>query len=171
MATPNYFNSDLVVNGNLTVTGGFVPPKASIGDVSIAAGSSGAYVQAAKLQQQFQKEYCQPSAQTAAVETKVIHVTRGATAVIQDIVFGAVVANIGAATVVLDLLKNGASILTAQITLTSATAAYALVSGVLASTSSVAGDVFEVKVVSATAGGGTIAKGVFARFTTREDPN
>jgi hypothetical protein len=168
MSTPSVINNDLAINGLLTCTN-FRAPPLSIGDPAVV-GSPGAYVGAQKLGQQFQKEYAQPSAQAAAVETKVIHVTRGATGVIMDISFGAVVAAIGAATAVFDLLKNGVSILSAQITLDSSTAAYVLKAGTLSSTTTVVGDVFELKVVSATAGGGTLAKGLFARLCVREDP-
>jgi hypothetical protein len=168
MAAPS---TTQTIPNNVTITGGlscntFNPPNGCITDAAVLTGTN---IAAGKVYHRFNKSYRQPSATTAFVESQVVHVARTAGNVISFDV-GAVVANIGAATVIFDMLKNGATVLTAQITLTSATAAYALLSGTIAggSATCVAGDVFELKIVSATVGGGTLAKGVFCRFVTEE---
>jgi hypothetical protein len=81
---------------------------------------------------------------------------------------GSIVANIGAATVTLDLKKNGVTALSAVITLNNANTARVAVSGTLSVTTLAAGDVLEV-VATATAGGGTLATGVFAELRWKED--
>jgi hypothetical protein len=112
--------------------------------------------------------YAQPNA-AATTETKVVHVVYGATGTILAFRAGSIVANIGAATVTVDLKKNGVSVLTGVITLNNANTARVAVAGTLgASLALVAGDVLEVVCV-ATAGGGTLATGVFAQAVLSED--
>jgi len=162
------FAGDVQVSGTLTPARINLPPgSVTAGAVS---GGPGQYLPATNQGQQYQPEYKQASGATAAADQQVVHVTRGASAVLIDFVVGAVVANIGAAIVTFDLWKNGSSVLSAPIVLTSATAAYALAGATITTASSVAGDVFEVKVTVA-ASSGTLAKGAFARLCIREDPN
>ena|SRR6266849_1214507 len=156
---------------NVTITGSlqcntFNPPAGCITD---AATLPGANIAATKVNHRHEQIYAQPSAQTAAVESKVCHIAKTAGTLI-SVDVGAVVVNVGAATVVFDFLKNGVSVLTGTIMLDLNTAAYVLKPGTIAggSTTCIAGDVFELKVVSATAGGGTIAKGPFCRFVIEE---
>ena len=104
------------------------------------------------------------------VESAQIHVVVGATGTLQKFSGGSVVANTGAATITVDLHKNGASILTAAIVLDNGDAAYAVVEGVISSSSVVADDVLEV-VITVNAGGGTLGKGVFASLDLYEDVN
>lgn len=157
--------------GDYLVTGALVANSVnsrtgSITDAMIAALAG---LQASKLQHQYEPEYAQTFASNATVERKVVHVVRGASATLVEFQVGASTAAIGAATATIDLLKNGSTMLTAAVSLTSATAAFALLAGTLASTALVAGDVLEVNVSAAVAGGGTLAKGLFAEFTIRED--
>lgn len=140
--------------------------QASITDAMVVAAAG---VQASKLQHQYTHAYSQPAANSAAVERKVTHVVRGATATILDFKVGATTAALTGATATFDLWKNGVSVLTGTITLDQNTAAYALKAGTFASTSSVAGDVWEIVVSAVAAGGGTLAKGLFAYLTLRED--
>lgn len=163
--------TDLYVGGSLSCKT-FAPPAGCIGDSAVEASpGAGLAIQASKLQQQYTKTYSQPGASNAAVERKVVHVVEGATATIQSFQVGARVAAIGAATATIDLQVNGTSILTATISLTSATAAYALVTPAgYTSTSLTQGNVVEVVVSAATAGGGTLAQGLFAQVEIREDP-
>ena len=132
-------------SGDVQIAGTLTPAAINMpnGSVKAAAisGGPGQYLSAAYQGQQYQKEYKQVSTANAATDQQVIHVVRGATAVIQDFAVGAIQACTGTGNAVFDLLKNGASILTGTITLGSGTAAYALLSGTLASTSLVAGDV------------------------------
>jgi hypothetical protein len=71
--------------------------------------------------------------------------------------------------VTVDLRKNGTTVLSAVITLNNANTARVAVAGALSVTTLVAGDVLEV--VTATAGGGTLATGVFAIVTVNEMPS
>lgn len=66
---------------------------------------------------------------------------------------------VGDSTTTVDLKKNGASVLTAPISLTGANAAYAVANGSIATAAYVPGDVFEV-VVAVSAGTGTLGQGL-----------
>lgn len=83
---------------------------------------------------------------------------------------GAIAPNQTGATVDVDLLKNGSSILSSAIQLTDADSARELKDGTsnLTSTTLAAGDVLELD-FTATAGGGTLADGVFAEVIVEEN--
>lgn len=156
--------SDLYVSGNLNAKSMTLP--AGTVDDNAVEGAAG--IQASKLQHQYEPVYQQESATSAVSEQRVVHVVKGATATLLSFDAGAVVLLTGADTCTVDLLKNGVSILTAAISLSSGDTAYGLDSGALSSTTAVTGDVFEVK-VTATHSSGTLPKGVFARLALRED--
>jgi hypothetical protein len=162
--------NDLVVLGAFSSKSITLPPGA-VTDTSVAGGAN---ISAAKLQHQYEITYAQQaglpvSTTTAVSDQMVIQVIRGATAMPLDFKAGVVVANVGAATITIDLWRNGVTILTAPITLTNAQVAYQLVSAAgFAATNLVMGDVLEVKVVAA-AGGGTLGKGLFAALNLRGD--
>ena len=80
---------------------------------------------------------------------------------------GVVVQAAGAATVTVDLRKNGTTILSGVITLNNTHVAYAEVAGTISSARYVTGDVFEI-VLTATAGGGTLPQGVYVNTIFRE---
>jgi len=141
-----------------------LPPGAvTAANIAAAAG-----VEATKLEHQHREIYQQESDTTSVSEDRVVHVVKGTTGDLKTFRAGSVVANIGAATITVDLHKNGSTILSAPITLDNGDAAYALVAGVISSEPVVADDVLEVVVV-ATAGGGTVGKGVFASLDVFED--
>lgn len=122
---------------------------------------AGAGIDASKLDHLFEAAYAQESATACADEIRVVHVARAIGAVV-DFTAGNIVSGIGAATVDVDLLKNGGSILDAAIELAAAApAAYGIVDGVIDTAAYAADDVFEIS-IDGTAGGGTLAKGVFA---------
>lgn len=161
-------NNDLLVNGNIYAKA-VIPSVAGITDVGISATAA---IQATKLQHQHQP--CLPinadDLATAAVGKKVIHVVYGTTGTIVAFRVGSVVAAIGAATVTIDLKRNGTTILTATYNLTSSNAAFALVAPAgFTSTSLVTGDVLEAHITAVAAGGGTLPVGVFAQLIVRED--
>jgi hypothetical protein len=167
MAEASTFRNDYVFTGSVTfvgqvsITGGYITNTA----VAAAAG-----IAASKLQHQHQPVVSSADQNTTIASSRqVIHCCRGATATITS--FNAcltVLANAGAATVTVDLLKNGTTILTAPISISSADAIRSLEAGTLSSSSLVAGDILEVDVV-ATAGGGTLGKGLLAVLNVRED--
>jgi hypothetical protein len=157
--------TDLYVGGNLSAKS-FNAPASSITDQAVAGGAG---IQASKCQQQFTKTYGQVTGSAAATERRPVHSVYGATGQVVQFRAAAAVANIGAATIAIQLKKNGANILTAAITLGSGTAAYVFVAAAgFTSTSLLANDVLEVD-VTATAGGGTLGQGLVCELVTRED--
>lgn len=153
---------DVYVNGNLS-TRTFTLPSAVVADVNVA---SLAAIDSAKLQQQRNVTYSQDSTTNANVERKVIHIVRGATGTVLKFSAGSVTIAAAAGNAVIDLLKNGTTILTAPITLDSANTNYLLEDAPgFTSTALVAGDVLEFKLTSAAA---TQPKGVFCRLVITE---
>jgi len=164
MANPTRIEGDVFVAGNVRAVSMTVPAGA-VDDQAVAAGAD---IAATKLRHEHRPVYAQESATAAASEARVLHAVRGVAAEAVAFVAGAVVPAVGDSTVTVDLLKNGASILTAAITLSVAQAAYEIVAGAIASAALVAEDVLEVQIV-ATVGGGTLPKGVFAALSVHED--
>ncbi len=140
-------------------------PAGSWGDTQMGTASP---VQCTKLQHQYAPAYAQAHGVAAVTERKVHHVARSAGSV-AAIEAGIVVAAAGAATVTVDLKKNGVSVLTSVVTINNTHAAYAKVVGAISSAAYVAGDVFEL-IVTATAGGGTLPQGLFVDAVYREGP-
>lgn len=155
--------TNLRVQGHVACTTLGVPA----GTVTDAMVNGSAAVSASKCQQQYSKGYNQAHGSAAASARFPVHVARGATGTVVAFRAGVVVACIGAATIDVDLRKNGTTVLSAAIQIDSGDAAYAKVDGTLSSADYVAGDVFEV-VVTATAGGGTLGQGLFVDATFRE---
>lgn len=127
-----------------------------------------AETKAEKAEHQHRIPYAQESAAEATAETRVIHVVHGVAGELQSIQAGSVVANLGDATITIDLLKNGVSILTAPFILDSGDAAYALVEGVIDTAAVAAGDVLEID-IAVNGGTGTLGKGVFVSVDLFED--
>jgi hypothetical protein len=158
--------TDLYVGGNLSAKT-FSCPAASITDNGVA---SAAGIQASKSQQQFTKTYGQVTGVGAVTERRPIHSVYGATGLVVQFRAAAAVANIGAATITVQLKKNGVNILTSAISLSSSTVAFAWVAAAgFTTTSLLASDILEVD-VTATAGGGTLGQGLICELVTREDP-
>jgi len=158
--------NDMVVQGVLTPQG-FNPPAACIPNAAITGP-----IQASNLRQQYVKGFAQTKGAGAAVaQRQIVHVVRGATATLTFLRAVLQQANVGGATVTVDLYKNGSSILSATMTITNATAAYTVVStSAFTSTALVAGDVLEIVVTVAT-GGGTLGQGLQVDVEFNEDPN
>lgn len=159
-----------VIDGDLLVRG-----KANFASLNIPAGTvtdamieALAGIAASKLQHVHRKEFAQGSASNAAAATQVIHVVIGTTATVMSVKAGAVVPAIGAATATVDIKHNGTSILSSAITLNSSQTARQLVSATISTPALAAGDVLEI-VITAAAGGGTLAQGVFAVVDIFED--
>lgn len=151
--------SDLFVNGSLAVSGSVVLPTASIADAQLAANAA---VSVAKQQHLLiaTAVLCD-HATNAATKRVQQHRVRGATATLLKFGVAASVAATGDSTITVDLKKNGSSILSATISLTSATAAHTLKEPAgYSSTALVAGDVLEAEITAVSAGTGTLPKGV-----------
>jgi hypothetical protein len=158
------FPEDLNVQGTLTCKN-INLPAASVGDAEI---ESAAKINASKLNHAHRVIYAQGSSSNAAAATQVVHVVVGAAGTVQAVKAGAVVPAVGAATATVDVRKNGTTILTSPITLNNSQTARQQVSGAVSVTSLVAGDVLEI-VTTATAGGGTLAQGLFAAIDIFEE--
>lgn len=151
--------------GNLRVDGHFTPRTMSIpnGTITDAMVSAAAAISASKLEHQF--------AVVANVRDarETLHLAYGATGSVVAVRCGLVTPCTGTATVTVDVLKNGSSILTAAVVIDVGDAAFAVLSATIdaAEVEYVAGDVFEVTVVSA-AGNGVIGQGLFVQMVVRE---
>lgn len=160
------------IEGALVVAGRLTPSSLDVPDATIdnAAVKSSAGIAASKLEHQHKPSYSQESDTTAAAEDYVIHTVLGATGKVTAFSAGCVVACIGDSTVTVDLHKNGASMLTAAITIDSGDSAYDVVDATVdpAKEDLVLDDVLEV-VVTVSAGTGTLGKGVFAQAVIEED--
>jgi len=157
-------------NGQFRGTVTFLDAKLNDGCVENKHVAAGAEIAASKLEHQHRPVYEQESDTTSITEARVVHVVKGTAGTLKTFKCGVVVACAGAATVTVDLLKDGVSVLVAAVEINVAHAAYELVAGTINTAAVVAGDVLEVDVV-AVAGGGTIGKGVFAFVDLWEDPS
>jgi hypothetical protein len=157
--------SDVYVNGSL-VARTFTAPTSSVSNNSIEASAG---VEASKLQHQHQITHKLTSHNTdAGVTREVLHRVKGATGTIIEFGVGATQAAGASSSVVVQLRKNGTTILSTAITLDSTTAAFTLdTASTYTSTALVAQDVLEVDVQ--TVSGAALPKGLFACLTIRED--
>ncbi len=159
-------DGDVIVRGNLSPKT-FSAPAACIANNAITA-AAGNYVDPSKLGQQRRPGHSQPNT-TATTETRTILVVYGATGNVLDFRAGSIVACAGAATITVDLKKNGTSVLAAVITLNSSSVARVAQAATITTPALAAGDWLEV-VITATAGGGTLGTGVFCQAVVQEDP-
>jgi hypothetical protein len=139
-------------------------PSACVSDSQVAAGAA---IQQTKTEKKSMPVYAQAGGSSAVSERRVAYVVSGATGTVLSIKAGVVVAGTTGNTTTIDVQKNGTTILTAPVAV-STTTAYTLVAAGIASSTLAAGDVLEV-VVAAAAGAGAVPKGVFVVFALRED--
>jgi hypothetical protein len=149
------------IEGNVFVDGSLqaktlVP---SDGCVTNAKVVTDAQLDAAKLRHRNRGHFTQPNT-TATAERKIVYVARHSGNVL-SFVAGSIAICAGAATMTVDLQKNGVSVLTAVITLNSSSVNLVAQAATISVAAYVAGDVFEI-ISTATAGGGTIGTGLFA---------
>lgn len=149
-------DGDVVHTGKITAGGG----------IFIPSGNGTPYD---ANQQKYQKVYGQEASATAADEVKPVHIVVGATGTILGFRAGAVTVNVGDSVVDVDLLKDGASVLSAAVQLDSGDTNYVNKPGIISSASVVVGDLLSVE-IDATIGTGTLALGVFASVEIKEDP-
>lgn len=156
MAT-TVIDSDVLVRGALIAESLPVPSQS----VDSNAIKTAANLDADKLESRIYACYSQPNT-TSTTETRNLFVARRPGSV-NSVIAGSIAKAVGAATVTLDVKKNGTTILSAVITLDSANTDRVGEAGTVSVTSFVAGDWFEV-VITATAGGGTLPTGVFVQM-------
>lgn len=152
-----------IIQGNVHVNGALsasqtVPSNGSVTDGAVA---SNANIDADKLEHRHVRSIQQERDTTAATREDFVHCAL-ANGTLRVFRAAAHTVAVGAATVVFDLLKNGATVLSAPITLNSSSAANDPAEATIASASYTAGDVF-VLTVTATAGGGTLPTGPWAQ--------
>jgi hypothetical protein len=139
-------------------------PTNSVGDSQVSAASP---LAVDKTIHQINAVYKQAHGAVVADDTgSLIHIA-GGTGTIVGINAAVRVIPIGAATVTVDLKKNGTTVLNAVITLDSGNVAYTAEVGSILTAGYVAGDFFEV-VVDATVGGGTLPQGLGVEVVFRE---
>jgi len=156
--------TDVQVVGELSCST-FAPPTSCIGDAAFKTSDP---LTADKQQHRWIRQLTQVHGSAGVSERRVVHVAKGAGTI--DLVrAGVVVACVGAATITVDVWKNGTTVLSAVISLGSADVAYAKKSGTVTVPAYAAGDVLEVVAV-ATAGGGTIGQGLFVDVICTEAP-
>lgn len=162
MGTVRY-PDNVTIAGRL-IAGQFDMPAGAVSDTSV---ESGANIDADKLEHTHRKIYSLSG--TAASVTIPIHSVIGATARRLQVVAGSIAIAVGAATVTIDVKKNGTSVMTGATvhTLDSSNTARVAEALSIATTTAVAGDLFELVIV-ATAGGGTIPTGLFVEFQIDE---
>lgn len=160
-----------VILGAVTVTGRLSPAQLDIpsGTVVDDDVSASAAIDTNKVRHRYRKILNQPNS-AATTETRAVHVVRGATGTIKEILAATIAACAGAATIVIDLKKNGSSVMSSTITLDNANTARVSEVGTLnpSLVGVVVGDLLEV-VVTATAGGGTLGTGLLVQIEVDED--
>lgn len=140
-------------------------PSECVGNADIEEDAG---IEASKIEHPIRHTYAQAMGAVVASVTKVgVHISR-ATGTIVSFEAALTQANVGAATVTVDLKKNGTTCLTGAISFSSADANYAVKAGTLSVTTFDDDDVFELTIV-ATAGGGTLAQGLTVHTQLYED--
>lgn len=173
--------ANTVLDGNVYVAGSlsantFSPPASSITNTAIAAGATGSYIAATKVQHQqsINVELFGPTTTVAAV-TQWLYLVRGATGTIVSIEAAIAVVATGAdRTITVDLHKSTgagafATVLSATIGFTNASAVRTMVAGTISSASLVDGDILEV-IVTVAGSAGAQATGLTVCLNVREDP-
>lgn len=143
-----------------------VLPADSVGDTQ---HTSSAPVRRAALKHEHRALYAQADGSAAASAKVVVHVARAAGVVVGVYAGPGDTAAVGGATVTVDALKNGSSVLSSTIVIDNGDAAYATVAGTVNTSVDdyVSGNVFEIQFTAA-AGGGTLPQGCWAVIVLEE---
>jgi hypothetical protein len=143
--------------------GAMAIPAGTVGDTECGIANP---ITATKLQHQYEKHGGQAQGATIVTRTEAAHVAYAAGTVVglQAMMTG--VANAGAATVTVDVKKNGTSILSALASF-GTDAIRTLKTGTVSTPTYSAGDLLEI-VTTATAGGGTVGQGLAWSLILRE---
>lgn len=155
-------NNDLYVSGNLQM-GSITLPNDSIGNNNVTPSNP---IAPPNIVTQFCRGVNQNYGAIAVTQRTVVHVAVNPGTVAQ-FQAGLVAICAGAATVTVDLHKNGTTILSAVITLTDLQTDYDSYLATFTLATYNIGDVFEI-VITATAGGGTLGQGLFTQATFQE---
>jgi len=142
-----------------------VLPSSCILDANVAAGAA---IATSKMLHRHFWHFHQDG--SAASITIPVHEVHGATGSIVALKCGSVVVAIGAATVTIDLLKNGVSILTAALVLDSSNTIRVLEAAAIATAALVDGNWLDLQITAA-AGGGTLPTDMLYELIWDEDPS
>lgn len=156
-------DGDFVVQGNL-LTATIDLPVNCVGDGNFNAAQP---LTCTKQNHQYARLYSQPRASTVVSDRQVIHIANGAGSIAYFRAMLTNVLNVTGATVAVHLYKNGSDITSIAANLIDSDSLFQLKDGTLTSVAYNAGDVFEVS-VTATAGGGTVGKGLAVHVVFRE---
>lgn len=138
-STPVHFTDEVVMTGTAHL------PNSSITNAMV---SSSAAIDATKMEHQFPLRYSQPSDVTAFSHTEVVHAVDGTSGTIVNVDAGSVAICGGDASVTVDVLKDGVSILSGAIELDSNNEAYTPETGTINTSTLADSDVLEVKVTA-----------------------
>ena len=122
-----------------------VPSTGCVLNAHVNAGADVAYE---KLEHLYSICGSQDIRQVVKGGESVVHVVHGVTGELVSFEAGLAIANTGAATIDLDLLKNGVSVLADPIEIDNADVAYDLVAGNIATIATLDGDVISVRITS-----------------------
>lgn len=166
MASPSVIEGALYVRGEISSTSLDIP-AGTIVNADVAAAAA---VATTKLRHRNQLLFADGSGTTAATGSRIIGIVEGTVGSIIEVRACAITANLSGATVAVDIHKNGSTVLSGTIALNDTQADLAVVDGTssISSAALARGDVLEV-VLTATAGGGTLALGVAVQVTIDED--
>lgn len=139
----------------------------SAGCVSDSHVAGNAAIATSKMLHRFRRSYMVGG--TVATVTVPLHFCCGLTGTVLAIAAGLITPNVGAATVTVDLKKNGSSILASVITLNSSSTARSMSTATITSNTVAQNDFFEL-VITATAGGGTVGQGLLVQADFDETP-
>lgn len=158
------FDGSMILRGELLGVTGIAYPAGSIENVDISAS-------AAIAQSKCQRGPVLTGRQhsTAVDETIIAFFCKGATATIKNFTVSNLVACAGSSALTVDLKKNGTTVLSAPITLSSADAAYSESSGVITVTGLVDGDYLTVVIDVTASGTDALAEDVFWQIELDED--
>ena len=160
----NVLNDDLLVRGTLRAD--FVQmPVNSVGDNEFKSADP---LTVEKQRHQYSQLYSEDSGSAITdINGKAIHTAR-ADGTIRAFRAGVVVACVGAATIDVDLLKNGTTVLSSALELDNTNTAYAIEDGTINTAAYSADDVFTIT-ITGTAGGGTLGQGIFVELVVDEE--
>lgn len=160
-----------VIDGDCHVTGALTMGSVTLPTNSVTANkiAAGAGIEATKLEQRMRQPWAQGDYDDTAVDGRfVLHVVTGATGTIREFKAGCVTPCVGTDTIAVDLLKNGTSVLSADITLSSSETARELVEAAISTMAVAADDVLEVDIVVSHSTG-TMGIGIFGTMVIDED--
>ena len=154
--------SDQTHTGKQVFTNTVSLPKDTVGNSQFSSSDP---LEEEKQEHRIHSRYQQNG--TATTETVVLHWAYAAGATL-DVAIGSIAACIGDATVTVDVKKNGTTILSSVVTLDNANAAYTAEMGTVSVSAIASGDVLTA-VITATAGTGTLATGLYVDLISQED--